>query len=59
MELYTLASAAELIGCTPSRLKGWMDKGLYPRDRIQFGRVRARVIEEASIPENQASAQRN
>ena len=50
MELYTLASAAELIGCSPSRLKGWMEKGLMPEKRIQFGRVRARVIEEASIP---------
>ena len=50
MELYTLASAAELVGCSPSRLKGWMEKGLIPERRIQFGRVRARVIEEASIP---------
>jgi DNA-binding transcriptional MerR regulator len=50
MELYTLASAAELVGCSPSRLKGWMEKGLIPERRIHFGRVRARVIEEASIP---------
>jgi len=50
MELYTLASAAELVGCSPSRLKGWMEKGLIPDRRIQFGRLRARVIEEASIP---------
>ncbi len=50
MELYTLASAAELVGCSPSRLKGWMEKGLIPERRIQFGRVRARVIEEVSIP---------
>ena len=50
MELYTLASAAELIGCSPSRLKGWMEKGLIPERRIQFGRVRARVIDESAIP---------
>ena len=34
MELYTLASAAELVGCSPSRLKGWMEKGLIPERRI-------------------------
>ncbi len=50
MELYTLASAAALVGCSPSRLKGWMDKGLIPDKRIQFGTVRARVIDQNVIP---------
>ncbi len=50
MELYTLASAAEIVGCTPSRLKGWMEKGYIPEKRIQFGKVRARVIEEPALP---------
>jgi len=50
MELFTLASAAEIVGCSGSRLKGWMEKGLIPDHRIQFGRVRARVIEGESLP---------
>jgi hypothetical protein len=50
MELYTLASAAEIVGCTPSRLKGWMEKGYIPDKRIQFGKVRARVLEETALP---------
>ncbi len=50
MELYTLASAAEIVGCTPSRLKNWMEKGYIPERRIQFGKVRARVIEEEALP---------
>ncbi len=50
MELYTLASAAEIVGCTPSRLKGWMEKGYIPEKRIQFGEVRARVLEETALP---------
>jgi hypothetical protein len=50
MELYTLASAAEIVGCTPSRLKGWMEKGYIPDKRIQFGKVRARIIEEIALP---------
>jgi hypothetical protein len=50
MELYTLASAAEIVGCTPSRLKGWMEKGYIPEKRIQFGKLRARVIEETALP---------
>ena len=50
MELYTLASAAEIVGCTPSRLKNWMEKGYIPEKRIQFGKVRARVIEEEALP---------
>jgi predicted site-specific integrase-resolvase len=49
MELYTLASAAEKIGCTPNRLKVWIDKGYVPEMRIQMGKVRARVVDEASI----------
>jgi hypothetical protein len=49
MELYTLASAAALIGCTPNRLKSWMDKGLIPDHRIQFGQVRARVVDENTV----------
>ena len=49
MELYTLASAAEFIGCTPNRLKSWIDKGFVPEDRIQLDKVRARVIDEESI----------
>jgi len=39
-----------LVGCSPSRLKGWMEKGLIPERRIQLGKLRARVIEEAYIP---------
>ena len=50
MELYTLASAAEIVGCTPSRLKNWMEKGYIPERRIQFGKVKARVIEEEALP---------
>jgi len=50
MELYTLASAAEIVGCAASRLKGWMEKGYIPDKRIQFGKVRARVIEETALP---------
>lgn len=53
MELYTLASAAALIGCTPNRLKSWMDKGLIPDHRIQFGQVRARVVDEFTIAKMQ------
>ncbi len=49
MELYTLASAAALIGCTPNRLKSWMEKGFIPDHRIQFGQVRARVVDEFTI----------
>jgi predicted site-specific integrase-resolvase len=49
MELYTLASAAERIGCTPNRLKVWIDKGYVPEMRIQMGKVRARVVDEDSI----------
>jgi hypothetical protein len=49
MELYTLASAAERIGCTPNRLKVWIDKGYVPEMRIQMGKVRARVVDEESI----------
>jgi hypothetical protein len=49
MELYTLASAAEIVGCTPSRLKGWMEKGYIPEKRIMLGKVRARVIEETVL----------
>jgi MerR HTH family regulatory protein len=49
MELYTLASASELIGCTPNRLKSWIDKGFVPENRIQLGKVKARVIDEESI----------
>jgi hypothetical protein len=49
MELYTLASAAERIGCTPNRLKSWIDKGFVPENRIQLGKVRARVIDQESI----------
>ena len=50
MELYTLASAAEIVGCSPSRLKNWMEKGYIPERRIQFGKVKARVIEEEALP---------
>jgi hypothetical protein len=49
MELYTLASTAELVGCSPSRIKGWMQRGLIPDKRIQLGKVRARVIEQDCI----------
>jgi hypothetical protein len=49
MEVYTLASAAALIGCTPNRLKSWMEKGFIPDHRIQFGQVRARVVDEFTI----------
>ena len=49
MELFTLASAAERIGCTPNRLKVWIDKGYVPEMRIQMGKVRARVVDEESI----------
>jgi predicted site-specific integrase-resolvase len=49
MELFTLASAAERIGCTPNRLKVWIDKGYVPEMRIQMGKVRARVVDEDSI----------
>ena len=49
MELYTLASASERIGCTPHRLKSWIDKGFVPENRIQLGKVKARVIDEESI----------
>ena len=49
MELYTLASASERIGCTPNRLKSWIDKGFVPENRIQLGKVKARVIDEESI----------
>ncbi len=49
MELYTLASAAGLIGCTPNRLKSWMEKGFIPDHRIQFGQVRARVVDEFTV----------
>jgi hypothetical protein len=38
MELFTLASAAERIGCTPNRLKVWIDKGYVPEMRIQMGK---------------------
>jgi hypothetical protein len=48
MELYTLASASELIGCTPNRLKSWIDKGFVPENGIQLGKVRARVVDEES-----------
>jgi hypothetical protein len=50
LELCTLASAAEIVGCTPSRLKGWMEKGYIPEKRIQFGKVRARVIDVSALP---------
>jgi hypothetical protein len=49
MELYTLASAAAHIGCTPNRLKSWMEKGFIPDHRIHLGQVRARVIDEFTI----------
>jgi hypothetical protein len=50
MELYTVASAAEWVGCTPSRIKGWMQRGLIPEKRIQLGKVRARVVDAESLP---------
>ena len=50
MELYTVASAAEAVGCTPSRIKGWMQRGLIPERRIQLGKVRARVVDGEALP---------
>jgi len=49
MELFTLASAAEQIGCTPNRLKVWIDKGYVPEMRIRMGKVMPRVVDEDSI----------
>jgi len=49
MDLFTLASAAEVIGCTPNRLKSWIDKGFVPDHRIHMGKVKPRVIDEVSI----------
>ena len=49
MELFTVASAAEKLGCSPTRIKGWMSRGLIPERRIQLGKVRARVVSEESI----------
>ena len=49
MELYTLTSGSELIGCTHKRLKSGIDKGFVPENRIQLGKVKARVIDEESI----------
>jgi hypothetical protein len=50
MELYTVASVAEKVGCTPSRIKGWMQRGLIPEKRIQLGKVRARVVDAEALP---------
>jgi hypothetical protein len=49
MELYTLAGAAEVLGCTPNRIKSWIDKGYIPENRIHLGKIKARVVDEATI----------
>jgi hypothetical protein len=49
MELYTLAGAAELLGCTPNRIKSWMDKGFIPEMRIHLGKIKARVIDDRTV----------
>jgi hypothetical protein len=49
MELYTLAGAAEVLGCTPNRIKSWIDKGYIPDNRIHLGKIKARVLDEPTI----------
>lgn len=49
MELHTVSSAAQQLGCSVNRLKLWMDRGLFPDCRIQIGKVRARVIDSEQM----------
>ncbi len=50
MTLHTLSSAAQMLGCRSSRLKGWMEKGYIPETRIHSGATQVRVIDEEIIP---------
>lgn len=49
MDLFTLAGASERLGCTPNRIKDWMNKGFVPDCRVNMGKHQARVIDAETL----------